>query len=122
MAEGWDDWGPFYTLMYSQLVGLNGSTVEMCQSTSTSPTRGNRCYLDTDPDPAKNPIGRNAALLAQLVTTWSTLVYDTANRNELLNDQLEIIGAASRARRGRRAARRRSTSTTTGCTSFRPRT
>ena len=62
--------------------------------------RGNRCYLDTDPDPAKNPIGRNAALLAQLVTTWSTLVYDTANRNELLNDQLEIYrrGVAGEAR------------------------
>jgi hypothetical protein len=29
-AESWDDWGPFYTPMYSQLVGLNGSTVEMC--------------------------------------------------------------------------------------------
>ena len=30
VAEGWDDWGPFYTPMYNQLVGLNGSTVEMC--------------------------------------------------------------------------------------------
>jgi hypothetical protein len=100
VAEGWDDWGPFYTPMYSQLVGLNGSTVEMCSSTSTSPTRGNRCYLNTDPDPAKNPIGRNASLLAQLVTTWSTLLYDTANRNELLNDQFEIYrrGVAGEAR------------------------
>jgi Zinc carboxypeptidase len=100
VAEGWDDWGPFYTPMYSQLVGLNGSTVEMCQSTSTSPTRGNRCYLNPDPDPAKNPIGRNAALLAQLVTTWSTLLYDTANRNDLLHDQLEIYrrGVADEAR------------------------
>ena len=35
-AEGWDDWGPFYTPMYSQLVGLNGSTVEMCNSTSSA--------------------------------------------------------------------------------------
>ena len=31
-AEGWDDWGPFYTPMYAQHVGLDGSTVEMCQS------------------------------------------------------------------------------------------
>ena len=30
VAEGWDDWGPFYTPMYNQHVGLNGSTVEMC--------------------------------------------------------------------------------------------
>ena len=32
-AEGWDDWGPFYTPMYAQHVGLNGSTVEMCNQT-----------------------------------------------------------------------------------------
>ena len=34
------------------------------------------------------------------MTTWSTLVYDTANRNELLNDQLEIYrrGVAGEAR------------------------
>jgi hypothetical protein len=100
VAESWDDWGPFYTPMYSQLVGLNGSTVEMCSSTSTSPNPLSRCYLNADPDPAKNPIGRNAALLAQLVTTLSTLLYDTANRNELLNDQLEIYrrGVADEAR------------------------
>jgi hypothetical protein len=100
VAESWDDWGPFYTPMYSQLVGLNGSTVEMCSSTSTSSNPLNRCYLNADPDPAKNPIGRNASLLAQLVTTWSTLLYDTANRNELLNDQLEIYrrGVAGEAR------------------------
>jgi hypothetical protein len=100
VAESWDDWGPFYTPMYSQLVGLNGSTVEMCSSTSTSSNPLNRCYLNADPDPAKNPIGRNASLLAQLVTTWSTLLYDTANRNELLNDELEIYrrGVAREAR------------------------
>ena len=100
VAESWDDWGPFYTPMYSQLVGLNGSTVEMCSSTNTGSNPLNRCYLNADPDPAKNPIGRNAALLAQLVTTWSTLLFDTANRNELLNDQLEIYrrGVAGEAR------------------------
>lgn len=86
VAEGWDDWGPFYTPMYSQLLGLNGSTVEACLSTSTSSTR---CYLNADPDPAKNPVGRNAALLAHMTVTWSTLLYDTAKRSELLNDQFE---------------------------------
>jgi hypothetical protein len=90
VAESWDDWGPFYTPMYSQLVGLNGSTVEMCSSTSTSSNPLNRCYLNADPDPAKNPIGRNAALLSQLVTSWSTLLYDAENRNDLLHDQMEI--------------------------------
>ena len=100
VAESWDDWGPFYTPMYSQLVGLNGSTVEMCSSTSTSSNPLNRCYLNADPDPAKNPIGRNASLLAQLTVSWSTLRFDTANRNELLNDQLEIYrrGVAREAR------------------------
>ncbi len=100
VAEGWDDWGPFYTPMYSQLVGLNGSTVEACFTTSTSTNPGSRCYLNADPDPAKNPIGRNAALLAHMTVTWSTLVYDTANRNDLLYDELEIYrrGVAGEAR------------------------
>ena len=100
VAESWDDWGPFYTPMYSQLVGLNGSTVEMCSSTNTGTNPLNRCYLNADPDPAKNPIGRNASLLAQLTVSWSTLLFDTANRNDLLNDQLEIYrrGAAGEAR------------------------
>ncbi len=100
VAESWDDWGPFYTPMYSQLVGLNGSTVEMCSSTNTGTDPLNRCYLNADPDPAKNPIGRNASLLAQLTVSWSTLRFDTANRNELLNDQLEIYrrGVAGEAR------------------------
>ena len=74
VAEGWDDWGPFYTPMYSQLVGLNGSTVEMCQARRPH-RRGNRCYLDTDPDPAKNPIGWRGAPGAtrdDLVDSWST--------------------------------------------------
>ena len=35
VAESWDDWGPFYTPMYAQHVGLDGSTVEMCNSTGT---------------------------------------------------------------------------------------
>ena len=30
VAEGWDDWGPFYSAMYMQHVGLDSSTVEMC--------------------------------------------------------------------------------------------
>ena len=92
--------GPFYTPMYSQLVGLNGSTVEMCSSTNTGADPLNRCYLNADPDPTKNPIGRNASLLAQLTVSWSTLLFDTANRNDLLNDQLEIYrrGVAGEAR------------------------
>jgi Zinc carboxypeptidase len=89
VAEGWDDWGPFYTPMYSQLVGLNGSTVEMCSSTSTSTNPGNRCYLE-DRGAGNNPVGRLASLLAQYTVAWSTLLYDVSKRNELLHDQLEI--------------------------------
>ncbi len=36
VAEGWDDWGPFYTAMYAQHIGLDSSTVEMCQGTSSA--------------------------------------------------------------------------------------
>ena len=100
VAESWDDWGPFYTPMYSQLIGLNGSTVEACMSTSTSSNPNARCYLNADPDASKNPVGRNAALLAHMTVSWSTLVYDSANRNDLLHDQVEIYrrGVAGEAR------------------------
>ena len=36
VAEGWDDWGPFYGPMYHQHVGLDSSTVEMCSSTTVA--------------------------------------------------------------------------------------
>ena len=71
VAEGWDDWGPFYTPMYSQHIGLNGSTVEMCRDDAL-------CG------------GRAAALEISEIATWSTLSYDVANREDLLHDELEI--------------------------------
>ena len=71
VAEGWDDWGPFYTAMYAQHIGLDSSTVEMCQSVSL-------CG------------GRAGARTAQYVTSWSTLEYVVANREEMLHDELEI--------------------------------
>ena len=89
-AESWDDWGPFYTPMYSQLVGLNGSTVEMCNQTTPFPlptsTRTECGPLLTD----NEKIGRRGARMAQYITTWSTLIYDTDNRVELMGDQLAI--------------------------------
>ena len=69
-AEGWDDWGPFYTPMYAQHIGLNGSTVEMCMTTACG--------------------GRLGARTAQYVISWSTLLFDVANRSDLIHDQLEI--------------------------------
>jgi Zinc carboxypeptidase len=94
VVEGWDDWGPFYTPMYAQHVGLNGSTVEMCnQIQPISPTNPNtRC----GPNSGDNErVGRRGSRRAQYVTVWSTLLYDTANRSDLLRDELEFY------RRGR---------------------
>jgi hypothetical protein len=96
VAEGWDDWGPFYTPMYAQHVGLNGSTVEMCNQTQ-SISGHTRC----GPDSGDNErVGRRGSRRAQYVTVWSTLLYDTANRNALLRDELEFY------RRGRVDAQR----------------
>ena len=36
VAEGWDDWGPFYGPMYHQHIGLDSSTVEMCMDSAAS--------------------------------------------------------------------------------------
>jgi hypothetical protein len=79
-AEGWDDWGPFYTPMYSQLVGLNGSTVEMCNSTGTA------CGI---PGSTTHPRGRLGAKIAQYTVAWSTLLFDLQNRHDLLWDEFE---------------------------------
>ncbi|HSC93153.1 MAG TPA: hypothetical protein VLB86_15990, partial [Gaiellaceae bacterium] len=81
VAEGWDDWGPFYTPMYAQHIGLNGSTVEMCNSTGTG------CGV---PGSTTHQRGRLGARLAQSTVVWSTLQFDVANRSELLHDELEI--------------------------------
>jgi hypothetical protein len=74
VAEGWDDWGPFYTPMYAQHIGLNGSTVEMCNTVACG--------------------GRVGSREQQYITTWSTLLYDIENRAELLSDELEIYKRA----------------------------
>ena len=85
-AESWDDWGPFYTPMYSQLVGLNGSTVEMCNQMALNPT-GNACGPGAN---TYEKVGRSGSRLMQYITVWSTLLFDTENRVELMEDQLEI--------------------------------
>jgi len=87
VAEGWDDWGPFYTPMYNQLVGLNGSTVEMCSSTASNPATQRVCGA---PGLTDFPRGRAAARTAQYTVATSTLAFDIANRHDLLADQLEI--------------------------------
>jgi Zinc carboxypeptidase len=84
VAEGWDDWGPFYTPMYLQLVGLNGSTVEMCNNTGTA------CSVPGTTPPPDFPRGRLGSRTAQYTVAWSTLQFDVANREHLMHDQLEI--------------------------------
>ena len=80
-AESWDDWGPFYTPMYAQHVGLDGSTVEMCNQTDGD------CGIPGDMI-AETP-GRLGAFETQYITTTSTLEYVSANRNEMLFDEAE---------------------------------
>ncbi|MDA0140830.1 M14 family zinc carboxypeptidase [Solirubrobacter deserti] len=97
VAEGWDDWGPFYTPMYNQLVGLNGSTIEMCQSTAPASTTQYTCGA---PGATNFPRGRIAAKIAQALVTTSTVEFNVANRSAVLNDMLEIY------RRGKAGAPR----------------
>jgi hypothetical protein len=74
VAEGWDDWGPFYTPMYSQHLGLNGSTVEMCSGNVAAFPCG----------------GRAGSTRAQYTISWSTLLFDAARRDELLSDMITV--------------------------------
>jgi hypothetical protein len=86
-AESWDDWGPFYTPMYSQLVGLNGSTVEMCRETPAVLGTPTDCGPGTT---TNDKVGRLGSRTAQYIVATSTLSYDIANRVDLMHDQLEV--------------------------------
>ena len=80
VAESWDDWGPFYTPMYAQHIGLDGSTVEMCSSTGTG------CGL---PGRRTHNRGRLASFQAQYTVSYSTLEFVVAHRDEMLYDEAE---------------------------------
>jgi len=69
VAEGWDDWGPFYAPMYHQHIGLDSSTVEMCSSTTS-------CG------------GRAGSRQIQNVVQQSTLEFVVAHRAEMFHDEL----------------------------------
>jgi hypothetical protein len=81
LPQGWDDWGPFYTAQYGQLVGLDTSTVEMCNQTDAD------CGIDGVPP---STLGRAGSLLTQELTVWSTFDFVVDNRQEMMFDQLEI--------------------------------
>jgi hypothetical protein len=80
-AEGWDDWGPFYTGQYAQLTGFDSSTVEMCNRTD---------FLCGLPGSTTHQRGRLGAYLAQRMVTLSTMDFAMENRNELLTTQMEV--------------------------------
>ena len=78
VAEGWDDWGPFYGPMYHQHVGLDSSTVEMCSDTNPNPVGYRPCG------------GRKGSRDGQNVIQQSTAEFVVANRAGMLHDELEM--------------------------------
>lgn len=80
VAESWDDWGPFYTPMYAQHVGLDGSTVEMCNQTDGD------CGFD---DGIAETPGRLGSFQIQYIVATSTLEYVIEHRNAMLDDETE---------------------------------
>ena len=70
VAEGWDDWGPFYTQTYMAFYGVDSSTVEMCSTTCD---------------------GRIGSKTAQYITFYSSADFWISNRNAILHDQAEIF-------------------------------
>ena len=84
IAEGWDDWGPFYTQTYMAYYGVDSSTVEMCSSQAG----GGNCN------------GRLGGKVSQYVTVYSSLRMWIQNRQQMMHDQLEIFrrGVTGQAR------------------------
>ena len=71
VAEGWDDWGPFYSQTYGAFFGVDGSTVEMCNDASCG--------------------GRLGSKREQYVVFYSSADFWLENREAILDDQLEIF-------------------------------
>jgi hypothetical protein len=69
-AEGWDDWGPFYTQTYSAFFGVDGSTLEMCSNAACG--------------------GRLGSKTAQYLGFYSSADFWLTNRSAILHDQLEV--------------------------------
>jgi Zinc carboxypeptidase len=71
IAEGWDDWGPFYTQTYGAFIGLDGSTVEMCNNAACG--------------------GRMGSKREQYIVFYSSADFWLDHRADILDDQLEIF-------------------------------
>ena len=87
-AEGWDDWGPFYTAMYAQHLGMDSSTVEMCDPLLDSDDNDNDGDRTEPVDP--ECVGRAGSRDVQIAVQQSTLEFVTENREDMLFDELEI--------------------------------
>lgn len=88
VAEGWDDWGPFYTQTYISLLGIDGSTVEMCSSSAPAPTyAANGRLID---GAGCGGEGRLGSKKAQYVVFYSSMDYWLTNRAQMMADQIEI--------------------------------
>ena len=70
IAEGWDDWGPFYTQTYGAFFGVDGSTLEMCSNATCG--------------------GRFGSKRAQYVGFYASAQFWIDNRAPMLTDQLEV--------------------------------
>ena len=71
VAEGWDDWGPFYSQTYGAFFGVDGSTVEMCDDAACG--------------------GRLGSKREQYLVFYSSARFWIDNRSAILDDQLEIF-------------------------------
>ena len=88
-AEGWDDWGPFYTQTYISLLGIDGSTVEMCNSTALQPVY-DPATGDLDDPAGCGGEGRLGSKKAQYVVFYSSMDYWLSHREAMMRDQVEI--------------------------------
>jgi hypothetical protein len=71
VAEGWDDWGPFYSQTYGAFFGVDGSTVEMCNDAACG--------------------GRLGSKREQYLVFYSSARFWLESRKAILDDQLEIF-------------------------------
>lgn len=74
VAEGWDDWGPFYTAGHASTWAVDIQTIEMC-----------------GPGDAGCDGGRLDSFRMQYIGFYSSAGYWLANRGAILHDQVEIF-------------------------------
>ena len=71
LAQGWDDWGPFYGQTYMAFLGVDSSTCEMNDSADVG--------------------GRLGAKTGQYLNFYSSATFWLAHRHDMMNDQLKMF-------------------------------